>query len=127
MTYGAPFIPIEMVNQVLAHFQKTMTFTPYSKITDNISGDETLTAGSTQTIQAAFLQKTQYFEMAKEGQFSLGDGYCIFASTISPTPKKNDQLVIDGDTYRVENTLQRFADANNTTLIYTQAVVTLLT
>lgn len=127
MTYGVPFIPIEMVNAVLAHFSQSVVFTPYTKTTDNISGDEVLTAGTPQTIQAAFFQKEQHFEQGKEGLFSLGDGYAIFPATISPTPKKNDQITMNGETYRIENTLQRYSDSTNSTLIYTQGVITLLT
>lgn len=86
--------------QMLENFKKTVTHTPVTKTTSNISGSETLTEGSPVSIDITFYRSEDVINQAFEGLFQGADAIALYPTTI--TINKNDLITYDGETYRVE-------------------------
>jgi hypothetical protein len=116
MTLG--FVPKSFTEAVLAKFLRTVTFTPYTLTTDNVTGSETLVAGTAQTIRAAYFNQMHGWAQEKQGKYEYDNGYVIVPPEVSPRPKKDDTFVVGNITFRITDTTTRYGGANNAELLY---------
>ena len=85
---------------------KSLTYIPVTKTVDNINGQETLTDGTSVTIQGnLFFKKAQYAQQ-QYGLIFNGDG--ILMVLPSQTLNRDDKVVFDGITYRVDQVTTRY-------------------
>jgi len=91
----------EMIN----NFQKEITYTPVTKTTDNISGDETLTEGTSSTIKGAFYREEDVYSQEFAGLFQGADAILIILPNI--TVNKNDLITYDSEEYRCDKITTR--------------------
>ncbi len=101
---------------MLDAFAKTISRIPVTKTTDNFSGDETLTDGSAVDIQGAFYRKEDMWMIDKEGLLEGSDAILLVKDDV--TINKDDKLVYDNKTYRVQDVIKRRL---GTTQFYTKA------
>jgi hypothetical protein len=79
--------------------------TPIIKTTSNISGNETLTKGTTEVITVYFSRKTAPWTLDKSGLIQGGDA--IMLTQDSQTIEKDDIISYGGTDYRVQDILIR--------------------
>jgi len=84
----------------LADLGVTVVRTPITETHDNISGDETLTEGSTNDVTAVFENANQYYNFSKAGEVKGADARMFVEAT--ETINKNDKITYGGVTYRVD-------------------------
>lgn len=117
------FIDKRWSDSILTRLSRTVTYTPVTKTTDNMSGDETLTDGSPSSKSCVFFKKGSPWTFTKEGLFNLGDAFILVNATAGWTPAKNDKITVDGETYRVDEVRPRYSDASSSTLLYNFAIM----
>jgi len=86
---------------MIDNFAKTISRTPVTKTTSNISGEETLTDGTAANISGAFFRKEDAWSQGKEGLFQGADAIIMIKSDVSLN--LNDLLTYDSQDYRVIN------------------------
>ena len=92
---------------MIDNFDKPVSRTPVTKTESNISGDETLTDGSTTAdIDAAFFRKEDSWISNKPGLIQNADAIIIVKT--SQALKKNDKIGFDGENYRVDKVVDRY-------------------
>lgn len=82
------------------YFGRQITHTPIVKTTSNISGQETLTEGTTVNIKAHFGRTGQTFDYVKAGFFEKGNAIalCKYSDGIN----KDDIITAEGHKFRVK-------------------------
>ena len=90
----------DLFESYLGELGASVTRTPVSKTEDNITGDETLTDGTTETIIVSFKRIFQKWNFDKDGRLEGGDArmFCKAGQTINP----NDKISFEGENFRVE-------------------------
>ena len=89
----------------LAAFAKSVSRTPVTKTTSNVTGDETLTAGSAGTVQATFFKRDNVWNIKNPGLIEDADAIMMVSS--SQTLNKDDIIGFDGETFRVNKVINR--------------------
>ena len=89
----------------LAIFAKTVVRTPITKTTSNVSGDETLTDGTNESIEVTFFKKDTVWAIQNAGLFEGADAIMLFNT--SQTMIKDDKITYDSVTYRVDDVIPR--------------------
>ena len=84
---------------MLDNFSKTLSRTPVTKTTSNITGDETLTDGTPGNILGAFFRKEDEFVQDKIGLIQNADAVLLVKNAV--TINKDDKLTYDSENYRV--------------------------
>ena len=90
---------------MIDNFAKTISKTPVTKTTSNVSGQETLTSGTPVNISGAFFRKEDAWAQNKEGLFQGADA--IFMANTDVVFNKNDILSYDNEDYRILKTIER--------------------
>ncbi len=90
---------------MINNFGKTISRTPVTKSTSNISGDETLTEGSASNITGAFFRKEDAWSQDKEGLFQGADAIIMVLN--ATTINKDDKLTYSSEDYRVNSVITR--------------------
>jgi len=85
---------------MIDNFAKTISRTPVTKTTSNITGDETLTDGTPANITGAFFTKEDDWVQDKQGLIQNADAVLLVKTSV--TINKNDKLTYSGETYRVD-------------------------
>lgn len=88
---------------MITNFSKSLTYTPVTKTTDNITGDETITDGTPATISGAFFKREQSFPQAVEGLFKDADAIVMLLPAVEVV--KNGFIAYDGETYQIRDEL----------------------
>lgn len=91
--------------EMITTFAKSITYTPVTKSTSNLTGDETLTDGTPSTISGAFYRKEDSFMQDKFALLDNADAILIVAPTV--TLSKNDKVTYDSQTYRIDKVVTR--------------------
>jgi len=86
-------------------FGKTISRTPVTKTTDNVTGDEILTDGSSSNITGAFFRKEDSWVQDKVGLLRGADAVVLVKDDV--TINRDDKLAYDGETYRVNDVVLR--------------------
>jgi len=86
--------------QMLDNFKKAVIYTPVTKTIDNITGSETLTDGTTSSINITFYRQEDTIEQKYLGLFRGADAIALIDTSI--TININDKITYDSETYRVE-------------------------
>lgn len=96
---------------MITNFSKSLTYYPVTKTTDSITGQETLTPGTSSTIRGAlFLKKNMFFQM-KSALLQGGDAVLLVKSDV--TISKNDIVEYDDVQYRLDNVnLRTFSETS---------------
>ena len=84
---------------------KSVVRTPVTKTTSNVTGDETLTDGTDETISVTFFRRETNWAMENPGLIEGADAIMLFVST--QTMNKDDKITYDSETYRVDKVVQR--------------------
>ena len=79
---------------------RQITHTPIVKTTSNISGQETLTDGTSVTIKAYFMRTNQLWDFEKMG--FLEKGNAVMLAKYASSVVKNSKITVDGNDYRVK-------------------------
>jgi len=90
---------------IFEDWKRQVTRTPVTKITDPITGDETLSDGSTEDIYVIFLKRKTKWMFDKEGLIEGGDAYVM--TLPNQTINKDDKITINSETYRVQDVIVR--------------------
>jgi hypothetical protein len=91
--------------QALENLSKTLSRTPVTKSTENISGDETLTEGSPADISGAFYRKEDGWDLKKPGLLQNADAVLLVKTDV--TINKDDKITYDTENYRVQSVVTR--------------------
>lgn len=78
---------------------RQVTHTPVVQTVSNISGQETLTDGTTKTIKVHFLRTAQSWDFEKAGFLEKGDA--VMLSKHADGVKKDDKITADSQVFRV--------------------------
>jgi len=78
---------------------RQVTHTPVVKTVSNISGQETLTDGTSVTIKAHFMRTNQKWDFEKAGFLEKGDA--VLMAKYADNVVKNDTITAGGNDYRV--------------------------
>jgi hypothetical protein len=92
--------------QIYADFKRTVSYRVMTKTTDPTTGDETSTFAVASNQDVIFFLEENRYIFDKEGLLQVGDAYALIPLSINA--KRYDQLTIDGSTYYIENTIQRY-------------------
>ncbi len=88
------------------NFKKTVTRTPVTKTTSNITGNETLTDGTPDaTYECILYRQEDDWAQDKPGLFQGADVVIIIKT--SQTINKNDKIGYSGETYRIDKVVTR--------------------
>jgi len=90
---------------MIDNFGKTISRTPVTKTTSNITGDETLTDGSAANITGAFFRREDAWSQDKEALFQGADAVLMVKDGV--TIAKDDKLSYDSENYRVISVVER--------------------
>lgn len=90
---------------MLDDYAKTISRTPITKTTSNLSGDETLTEGTPANISGAFFRKRDGYHPEKWGLLQSADAVLIVKDSV--TVNKDDKLTYDGESYRADDIITR--------------------
>jgi len=90
---------------LLDNFAKTISRTPVTKTTSNISGDETLTEGTPANISGAFFRKIDVHNPDKFGLLQNADAVLLVKPAV--TVNKEDKLTYESEDYRVDDVVTR--------------------
>jgi hypothetical protein len=88
---------------MIDNFSKSLTYTPVTKTTDNITGDETLTSGTPSTISAAFFKRDQIYNQEYVGLIKDADAIMVMLPTVNVT--KNSFITYGGEKYQIRDDL----------------------
>jgi len=95
----------DVYETMIDNFAKTLTYTPYTKSTSNVTGDESLTAGTTSTITGAFFRKEDNWVQDKPGLIQEADAVLLVKDGV--TINKDDIITYDSEDYRVDKVIER--------------------
>ena len=90
---------------MIDNFSKTISRTPITKTTSNVSGNETLTEGSASNITGAFFRREDEWAQERPGLIQNADAVLMVKDDV--TVNKNDKLTYDGEDYRVDKVVTR--------------------
>ena len=110
------FVHKTWTDSIIDRLSRDVSVMIATKEVNPISGEETLTKGEAATISMVFYKTAQSWTFDKEGNVEGGDAFIV---TKTEAYKKNDEIVIDGETYRVSNYVSYYSDDANRTKIYT--------
>jgi len=99
--------------QLITNFKKTISRTPAVKTENPLTGEETLTDGTTVSIIGTLFKRGDKYTQDRPGLIANADAVVMVKPTV--TINKNDKLAYGGETYRVEEVEGRYYDE---TLIY---------
>lgn len=83
----------------LGAFGRYASYTPVTKTTSNITGEETLTSGTPTNISCFFIKTNQRFDFEKNGLTEVGDA--VLLAKYSDGVVKDGIITIDSQTYRI--------------------------
>jgi hypothetical protein len=92
--------------QILSDFTRTVSYKVVTITNDQITGDETTTFASASDTSVVFFKTDSRFMFDKEGLMEVGDAYIMVP--LSKGIKRYDQFTIDGDTYYIDNVINRY-------------------
>lgn len=92
-------------NGMLDLFEKTLTYTPYTKTLNSLSGDETLTAGTASSISGCLFMKEDFYRLAESGLIQDADAILLVKSDV--TISKNDTITYASITWRIDTVRAR--------------------
>ena len=90
---------------MITNFAKTISRTPVTKTTSNLTGDETLTEGASADISGAFFRKEDAYKLGNFGLLEGADAVLLVLPTV--TINKDDKLTYDSVDYRVDDVITR--------------------
>lgn len=96
---------------MIQNFSKSLSYTPVTKSTDNLTGDETLTDGTPTTISGAFFPKEDNWSQDNPGLLQDADAVLMVLPTVTIT--KDSKITYNGDTYRIAKVkLREYAEVD---------------
>ena len=95
----------EVYTTMINNFSKSLVYTPVTKTTDNLTGDEVLTEGSTASISGAFFRSEDSYAQSFEGLFRGADAVLLVLTSVTAT--KNSLVAYDGEEYRIDKVTTR--------------------
>jgi len=92
-------------SQIMQDYERTVS---YSVVTKSVSGngEETSTYASPVNYSVIFFLQENRYIFDKEGLLAVGD--CYLMAPISLGIKRYDKFTIDGETYIIQNTIERY-------------------
>ena len=111
MTFTVPpAVSTTHFDLVLSHWGQSLTLYRYTGYTSNISGDLSNTYDSGESVTGVFLKRKQVINYEKEGFVEVSDGYVMFkySDFSSDPPEKHDKIEFNGETFEIENVINRF-------------------
>ena len=115
------FVRASWVDSIIERLDRTVSRTPITKTTDNITGAETLSEGTPGNISAVFLQRNDKWDPAREGLTEEADAYLMVKDSV--TLNKDDLITVDTRKYRVHDIITRYTDSNQETAVYKYATL----
>jgi len=91
--------------EMITGHSKTLSYTPVTKTTSNIRGEETLTDGTPSNISGAFFRKEDEWSQKKEGLFQGADAIVMVLPAV--TIAKDSKITYDSETYRIDSIITR--------------------
>jgi hypothetical protein len=85
---------------MIDNFSKTISRTPITQTISNISGNETLTEGTSANITGAFFKQQDSYAQSNPGLIQNADAVLIVKTSV--TINKNDKLTYNGESFRVD-------------------------
>lgn len=94
-------------SSVISDIGVTVTRIPVTKNEDQMTGDETFVDGTSTTFTAYIVRKNQQWVFDKEGKIEGGDA--LLMCTTAKTINVDDKISYQGDTFRVQTVITRYA------------------
>lgn len=94
--------------QMIDNFSKSLDYIPVTKTTSGVSGNETLTEGTTSSITGAFFRQEDNYVRDKPGLIQDADAILMVKKDV--TVNKNDIIGYEGEEYRIEKIVPRKLD-----------------
>ena len=99
-------VSVDDFQQILADMGRTVSYKVVTRSQDSITGSETTTFAAAVDVTAIFFLNENKYIWDKEGLVAVGDAYLIVPITFGA--KRYDQVTIDGESYYVDNTRNRY-------------------
>ena len=94
-------LSVEDFNQILDEYAgRTLSLTPYTQTTSNITGEETLTAGTPKNIKCYVMKTGQTFNYQEMGFSEQGN--VVALCKVADAVKVNDTITINSEVFRVK-------------------------
>lgn len=94
------------VKAMLDNFSKSLTYTPVTKTTDNVSSNETLTDGTDVTIKGAFFKKEDGYTYGKFGKLGNADAVILVKTNV--TLNVDSKITYSSEVFRIEKVETRY-------------------
>jgi len=102
-------IDVTPIQETIVNFSKTLSRTPITKTTSNMSGNETLTEGTAVSIAGALYRKESTWGQANPGLFEGADAILLILPSV--VLNKNDIVSYNSENFRVQKvTLREIAE-----------------
>jgi hypothetical protein len=92
-------------NNAFDDFARVVVRIAKTKTISNVTGSPTYSGTDQTNIYAIFTKRSKSYELAKEGFFEKGDAFLQIKQ--DQTLNKEDLIVVDSETYRVDEVLLR--------------------
>ena len=93
--------PSTQYDAMITKFSKSLTYTPVVKNTNNVTGDETFTEGTSTTIKGVFYRKDDIWNIKRFGEMQGADAIMLIKT--SQTVTRNSKITFDSKDYRIKN------------------------
>ena len=111
------FVRNSWTDSIITRLQRDVTTETNTTTIHPISGEETLTDGTSTTTQMVFFKTDQKWMFDKEGMIEGGDAFGVTSSTTTFT--RNDKITVNNETYRVHDKISYYSDSSNAIKLYT--------
>jgi hypothetical protein len=97
---------IDFTDNAFSDLGASITYTPYTKTTDPVTGAETLAAGTPVTKTIVFVKRVQRYVQTKEGLVDLGDAYGL--ADRDEAIAKDARITYNGEVFLVSDVIMRY-------------------
>lgn len=98
-------------NSAFADISRAVIRKPATKTTSNVTGSPSYTYGTETTIYAIITKRNKRYDYSKEGLIEMGDAFMQVKQ--DQTINKEDLIIVDSETYRVDEVLLRTPGGEN--------------
>lgn len=116
-------LSVEDFDSILDNYAgRTISHTPVTQTTSNVTGKETLTDGTPVNIKCYVMKTGQRYDYGKYGLTEKGDAICL--AKVADNVKLNSKLTFNGEIFRVRESFDVpgiFDSSGAATYVYTVA------
>jgi len=96
--------------RMLDNFGKVVSYTPVTKTTSNITGEESLSDGTPGNVTLTFYKRDEKYSQEIQGLMDNADAVVLAKNAL--TLEKDSKITYQGEVYRIDNVLTRRLGTN---------------